>query len=71
MNSKMYVVVIIWLMYFPRGKITLFEKFHYLFVMIPDEDETLRIFFLKKQPKLRTSVSMPKMNKLLKQNAKI
>ena len=71
MNSKMYVVLIIWLMYLPRGKIILFEKFHYLFVMIPDEDLTLRIFFLKKQPKLRILVSIPKMNKFLKQNAKI
>ena len=37
MNSKMYVVlIIIWLMYLPRGKITLFEKFH-VFAIVPNE----------------------------------
>ena len=59
MVSKMYVVlIIIWLVYLPRGKIILFEKFHYIFI----------IYYLFKKVELKSStlVRTPKINRVLK-----
>ena len=72
MDSKMYfILIIIWLMYLPRGKKFLYKEISsYFFVILHNGDKTLKIF-LKNAAKISTRLCMPKMNKLLKQNANI
>ena len=68
----MYVIlIIIWLMYLPRGKKFLYKEiFSHFLVILHNGDKTLKIF-LKNAAKISTLTCMPKMNKLLKQNAHI
>ena len=64
MNSKMYVVlIIIWLMHLPRGKIILFEKFHYIFVLLPNE---VGIITYKSETKTECSAKNAKNEQMLK-----
>ena len=64
MDSKMHVVlIIIWLMYLPRGKIILFEKINYIFVILPNEDQG---HFLKSGTKIKHTGKNVKINRVLK-----
>ena len=74
MNSKMYVVlIVIWLMYLPKGKIILFKEISSYFCSITKGRQNIENLFEKcSQNKLIvTLLRKTKMNKLLKQNTNI
>ena len=69
MDSKIYVaLIIIWLMYLSRGKIIFFEKYHYNFVILPNEDSEP---FLKSGTKIKHNVKNAKKKTDYQKNASI
>ena len=70
MKSKIYIaLIIIWLMYLSRGKIILSKKLHYVFVILPNEDLTSRIF-LKSATKNRYAGKYAKTEQIIKTKRK-